>query len=73
MKSLPQPAKHVYESGATGFHLCRKLRAMGVGCAIGAVSKMYRPAADRGRRTERRDAHFLAVQLALGVVTGRDR
>ena len=36
MKSLPQPAKHVYESGATGFHLCRKLRAMGVGCAIGA-------------------------------------
>ena len=45
----------------------------GVGCAIGAVSKMHRPAADRGRRTERRDAHFLAVQLALGVVTGRDR
>ena len=70
MKSLSQPAKHVYESGVTGFHLCRKLRAMGVDCAIGAVSKIHRPAADRGRRTERRDAHFLAVQLALGVVTG---
>ena len=71
MKSLPQPAKRVYESGVTGFHLCRKLRAMGADCAIGAVSN--RPAADRGRRTGRRYAHFLAVQLALGVVTGRDR
>lgn len=73
MKSLPQPAKHVYESGVTGFHLCRKLRAMGADCAIGAVSKMHRPAADHGRRTGRRYAHFLAVQLALGVITGRDR
>ena len=69
MKSLPQPAKCVYESGVTGFHLCRELRAMGVDCVIGAVSKMHRPAADRGRKTDRRDAHFLAVQLALGVVT----
>lgn len=69
IKSLPQPAKCVYESGVTGFHLCRELRAMGADCAIGAVSKMHRPAADRGRKTDRRDAHFLAVQLALGVVT----
>ena len=67
MQSLAQPAKCVYESGVTGFHLCRELRAMGVDCAIGAVSN--RPAADRGRKTDRRDAHFLAVQLALGVVT----
>ena len=29
IKSLPQPAKCVYESGVTGFHLCRELRAMG--------------------------------------------
>ena len=69
IKSLPQPAKCVYESGVTGFHLCRELRAMGVDCVIGAVSKMHKPAADRGRKTDRRDAHFLAVQLALGVVT----
>ena len=69
MQSLAQPAKCVYESGVTGFHLCRELRAMGVDCVIGAVSKMHRPAADRGRKTDRRDAHFLAVQLALGVVT----
>lgn len=69
MSSLAQPAKCVYESGVTGFHLCRELRAMGVDCVIGAVSKMHRPAADRGRKTDRRDARFLAVQLALGVVT----
>lgn len=66
--SLPQPARCVYESGVTGFHLCRELRAAGIDCVIGAVSKMHRPAADRGRKTDRRDARFLAVQLALGVV-----
>ena len=67
--SLPQPAKCVYESGVTGFHLCRELNAMGVDCVAGAVFKMHKPAADRGRKTDRRDAQFLAVQLALGVVT----
>lgn len=67
--SLPQPAKCVYESGVTGFHLCRELGSMGIDCVIGAVSKMHKPAADRGRKTDRRDAQFLAVQLALGVVT----
>lgn len=61
IKSLPQPAKCVYESGVTGFHLCRELRAVGVDCVIGAVSKMRKPAADRGRKTDRRDAHFLAA------------
>ena len=66
--SLPQPAKCVYESGVTGFHLCRELRAMGADCVIGAVSKMSKPTADRSRKTDRRDARFLAVQLALGVV-----
>ena len=67
--SLPQPAKCVYESGVTGFHLCRELGSMGIDCVVGAVSKMHKPAADRGRKTDRRDAQFLAVQLALGVVT----
>ena len=41
--------------------------AMGAAGVIGAVSKMHRPAAERGRKTDRRDAQFLAVQLALGV------
>lgn len=67
--SLPQPAECVYESGVTGFHLCRELNSLGADCVVGAVSKMHKPAADRGRKTDRRDAQFLAVQLALGVVT----
>ena len=69
IKSLPQPAKCAYESGVTGFDLQKRLSSMGIDCVVGAVSKMHRPAADRGRKTDRRDAHFLAVQLALGVVT----
>lgn len=69
VNSLAQPAKCVYESGVTGFHLCRELREMGVDCVIGAVSKMHKPAAECGRKIDRRDARFLAVQLALGVVT----
>ena len=48
----------------TGFHLCRALRALGLDCAVGAVSKMQRPAADRGRKTDRRDTEFLARLLA---------
>ena len=58
----------VYESGVTGFHLQRELEALGVDCVIGAVSKMDRPAADRRRKTDRRDAAFLARQLALGTI-----
>lgn len=58
----------VYESGVTGFHLCRELRALGVDCVIGAVSKMLRPAADRRVKTDRRDAEFLAKQLAVHEV-----
>ena len=57
--------KAVYESGVTGFHLCRELRALGVDCVIGAVSKMMKPAADKRVKTDRRDAQFLAKQLAL--------
>lgn len=56
--------KAVYESGPTGFHLCRALRALGVDRAVGAVSKMHRPAADRGRKNDRRDAEWLAGLLA---------
>ncbi len=56
--------KAVYESGPTGFHLCRALRALGPDCAAGAVSKMHRPAADRGRKNDRRDAEWLARLLA---------
>ena len=56
--------KAVYERGPTGFHPCRALRALGVDSAVGAVSKMQRPAADRGRKADRRDAERLARLLA---------
>lgn len=61
MKSLPQPTKCIYESGVTGFHLCRELRFMGVDCAIGALKKITVEAAGRSRKTDRRDAHILAA------------
>ena len=41
--------KAVYGSGPTGFALCRELRALGVDCVVGAVSRMQRPSAERGR------------------------
>lgn len=53
-----------YESGPTGFHLCRELRALGVDCAVAAVSKMQRPAADRRRKNDAADALFIARMLA---------
>ena len=55
--------KAVYESGVTGFHLVRTLRALGVDCVVGAVSKMHKPAGDKRRKNGRNDAEFLARQL----------
>lgn len=54
----------VYESGPTGFHLARALGALGLDCRVGAVSRMQRPSADRARKTDRRDAEFLARLLS---------
>ena len=56
--------KCVYESGPTGWHLARELRSLGVDCAVAAVSRMQRPAADKRRKNDRRDAEFLARMLA---------
>lgn len=53
-----------YESGPTGFHMARELRALGLDCAVAAVSKMQRPAADARRKNGRRDAEFIARMLA---------
>ena len=68
VRSLPQPAKCVYESGVTGFDLQKKLDAMGVDCVVGAVSKMIKPAADKRRKNDRNDAEFLARMLAVGNI-----
>lgn len=48
IRSVDPAARCVYESGVTGFDLQKRLSALGVDCVIGAVSKMHRPAADRG-------------------------
>lgn len=58
-----EDAKAVYESGVTGFHLVRALRALGVDCVVGAVSKMQKPAGDKRKKNDRKDAEFLARQL----------
>ena len=49
VRSLPQPAKCVYESGVTGFDLQKRLSEDGIDCVIGAVSKMIKPATSPAR------------------------
>lgn len=61
--------KAVYESGVTGFHLAKELRLMGIDCAVGAVSKMQKPAANKRSKTDKADAAFLARLLATHNVT----
>lgn len=53
-----------YESGPTGFHRARGLRVLGLDCAVAAVSRMQRPATDARRKSDRRDAEFIARMLA---------
>lgn len=57
--------KAVYESGVTGFYLVRELRALGVDCIVGAVSKMQKPCADKRKKNDRTDAEFLAQLLSM--------
>ena len=61
--------KAVYESGPTGFALCRELRAPGVDCVVGAVSRMQKPSAEKRRKNDRRDAAFLARLLGARNIT----
>lgn len=56
--------KVVYESGVTGFHLCRELRRGGVDCVVCATSRIQRPSADSKRKNDLNDAVFLAKLLA---------
>lgn len=66
--SFPGPIKAVYESGVTGFHLCRTLRELGITCVVGAVSKMFRPPADTKRKNDKRDSEFLVRMLAANNI-----
>lgn len=56
--------KVVYESGVTGFHLCRELRSLGIDCVVCATSKIQRPPADARRKNDSNDAAFLARLLS---------
>jgi transposase len=67
-KSLTCPVQAVYESGFCGFTLQRELERYGVVCKIAAISKLAKPSGDK-IKTDKRDARFLAVQLACGNVT----
>ncbi len=68
VRSVDPSAKCVYESGVTGFDLQKRLTGLGVDCAIGAVSKMIKPSADRRRKNDRNDAEFPARMLSAGNV-----
>ena len=61
--------KAVYESGVTGFHLCRELNALGLDCVVAATSKMQRPPADAKRKNDSNDAAYLARLLAMHNIT----
>ena len=67
IKSFTGKARAVYESGFCGFALARALDAAGIPCIVAAISKLSRPAGDRVK-TDKRDATFLARQLAVGNI-----
>jgi len=67
ISSFGQKAHAVYESGFSGFALKRTLDTAGIPCKIAAISKLARPSGDRVK-TDKRDAAFLARQLAAGNI-----
>ena len=68
VNSFGLPARAVYESGFCGFTLKRKLDDAGIPCKIAAISKLAKPSGDKVK-TDRRDAVFLARQLACNNIT----
>ena len=61
--ALPQPVYCAYESGCTGFHLARELRALGVDCDVIAVSTLPRSQRDRRRKCDRLDAAAILREM----------
>ena len=57
------PHYAAYESGCTGFHLCRELRSLGIECDVVAVSTIARSTDDRKRKNDRRDAKRLLSEM----------
>jgi transposase len=53
-----------YESGCTGFHLCRELRELGIPCDVIAVSTLARSSDDRKNKSDKVDARRIAQEMA---------
>jgi transposase len=69
LSGFDKPLVCVYESGFCGFHLYRELEAAHIPCTIAAISKLAKPSGDKVK-TDKRDAEFLARQLAAGNIPG---
>ena len=57
------PHYAAYESGCTGFHMCRELRELGVDCDVVAASTIARSTDDKKRKNDRRDAKRLLSEM----------
>jgi transposase len=64
-ESFEGPYYAAYESGCTGFDLCRKLRAQGIDCDVIAVSSLARSTDDNKAKNDRRDARRILFELLL--------
>jgi transposase len=67
LESLPAPLMVTYEAGPTGYGLARFLLGRGVGCVVGAPSKLQRPAGNRVK-TDAKDAEHLCRLLRLDQI-----
>ncbi|WP_080798323.1 IS110 family RNA-guided transposase [Arabiibacter massiliensis] len=67
--NFEEPFYAAYESGCTGFHLCRELRALGAACDVIAVSSIARSTDDKLHKNDRRDAARLLFELLNPVST----
>ena len=63
MDGFPGPSLAAYESGYLGFAPQRELAGLGVECAVAAVSKIPRSAADSASKNDRNDAARMAKAI----------
>lgn len=63
LKGLPGPVRCAYESGCTGFWLCRFLRSEGVACEVMAVSTLPRSPKNRRHKDDRHDAGVVLREM----------
>lgn len=62
-ENFEPPHYAAYESGCTGFHLCKEMRALGVDCDVVAVSSIARSGKDKAGKNDKRDANRLLAEL----------